>query len=78
MTEKSSRQIVDEILKSVREEAVGLDATKTLKEQGFDSLDMYSVLLGIEERFHVKVRDEDAVKLSTIQNILDYVAAKQA
>lgn len=78
MTETHPRTILDQILKEVRPEAADLDASKTLKEQGFDSLDMYSVLLGIEERFHVKVSDEDAVKLKTIDQILEYVAAPKA
>ncbi len=44
-----------------------------LREQGIDSLDIVNVYLLLEERFNVKIPDEDLDKVQTIEDILSYV-----
>jgi acyl carrier protein len=44
----------------------------TLKDLGIDSLDTYSILAELESLTGKKVPDEDASKLRTIKNLIDY------
>ncbi len=43
---------------------------------GADSLDIIELLTAVEEAFKIEIPDEDAGKLQTVQNAVDYVAAK--
>lgn len=47
-----------------------------LSEQGIDSLDVVNVYLLLEERFNIKIPDEDLIKVQTIDAIVDYVNHK--
>jgi acyl carrier protein len=52
-----------------------LDPLEPLSEQGLDSLDIMSILLAIEERFGIKISEEDIDqgKLSSIKGIISYI-----
>lgn len=49
-----------------------------LSEQGIDSLDVVNVYLLLEEKFDVKIPDEDLMKVQTIDAIVEYVNNKSA
>ncbi len=44
-----------------------------LSEIGIDSLEMMDVLLKIEEKFNIKIPDEDIDALNTIDSIVSYL-----
>ncbi|RME60794.1 acyl carrier protein [Candidatus Parcubacteria bacterium] len=48
----------------------------SLTDAGVDSLDMANVLLGIEEKYDIKIPDEDMDKLDSINAIVAYLAKK--
>lgn len=43
---------------------------------GADSLDLVELVMAMEEAFGMEVPDEDAEKLRTVKDVLDYVKAK--
>ena len=47
-----------------------------LSEQGIDSLDVVIVYLLLEEKFGVKIPDEDLGKVQTIDAIIEYINNK--
>ena len=47
-----------------------------LYDQGVDSVDTMSILLGIEERLGIKISDNDASELRTINDFLVYINEK--
>lgn len=47
-----------------------------LSEQGIDSLDVVNIYLLLEEKFDVKIPDEDLTKVQTIDAIVEYVNNK--
>ena len=49
-----------------------------LSEQGIDSLDVVNVYLLLEEKFDVKIPDEDLMKVETIDTIVEYINNKLA
>lgn len=49
-----------------------------LSDQGIDSLDVVNVYLLLEEKFDVKIPDEDLNKVTTIDEIVEYINNKLA
>ena len=41
-----------------------------------DSLDVVEIIMGLEEEFDIEIPDEDAEKITTVQQIIDYVEDK--
>ena len=57
----------------VSEDLAQLINDGSLKEIGLDSLDMANVLLQIEEKFNIKIPDEDVEQLDSINSIVAYI-----
>jgi len=66
--------IIKGVSSSVR--AGDSDHGKPLKEIGVDSLDLSGILLEIEEKFGIKIPDEDIARLETIDRIVEYIREK--
>ncbi|HEV2916276.1 MAG TPA: acyl carrier protein [Candidatus Babeliales bacterium] len=45
----------------------------TLQDLGADSLDMVEIIMQIEEEFGIQINDEEAEKLNTMAEVVDYV-----
>jgi len=45
---------------------------------GADFLDTVELVMALEEEFGVEIPDEDAEKIITVQNAIDYIDSKQA
>ncbi|RMA96178.1 acyl carrier protein [Hydrogenothermus marinus] len=60
---------------------VSLDQIKPesrfVDDLGADSLDVVELIMAFEEEFGVEIPDEDAEKIATVQDVLDYIAQKQ-
>ena len=46
-----------------------------MHDLGFDSLDMVEAVMALEDDFEIEVSDEDAEKITTVQEAIDYVTA---
>ena len=44
---------------------------------GADSLDQVELIMAMEEEFEVEIPDDDAEKIRTVQDAIDYVQKKQ-
>jgi acyl carrier protein len=44
-----------------------------IEDLGADSLDQVELVMALEEAFSLQVADEDAEKILTVQNAIDYV-----
>ena len=58
----------------VKEEQVTNDA-HFVEDLGADSLDTVELVMGLEEEFELEIPDEDAEKITTVQQAVDYIAA---
>lgn len=47
-----------------------------VEDLGADSLDIVELIMGIEEEFDIEISDDDAEKLTTVGEALDYIKAK--
>jgi acyl carrier protein len=47
-----------------------------VNDLGADSLDTVELVMALEEEFGVEIPDEDAEKIASVQNAVDYIKAK--
>jgi len=47
-----------------------------VNDLGADSLDTVELVMALEEEFSVEIPDEDAEKIATVQNAIEYIKAK--
>ena len=47
-----------------------------VEDLGADSLDIVDLIMGIEEEFDIEIPDEDAEKLTTVEEAMTYVKTK--
>lgn len=60
---------------NVEEGEINADSS-FVDDLGADSLDTVELVMAFEEEFGVEIPDEDAEKIQTVQNAIDYIAAK--
>ena len=72
--EERVRKIVIEQL-GVKEEDVKPSAS-FVDDLGADSLDTVELVMALEEEFETEILDEDAEKITTVQQIYDYIKAR--
>jgi acyl carrier protein len=71
--EERVKKIVVEQL-GVKEEEVTLEAS-FVDDLGADSLDTVELVMALEEEFETEIPDEEAEKITTVQQAIDYVNA---
>ncbi|MFB2772489.1 acyl carrier protein [Pelatocladus sp. BLCC-F211] len=78
-TEETFSKVTEIITKylGVEKEKVTLDAD-FVADLGADSLDTLELIMVLEEAFKIKIPDELAEKIQTVQQIVDYIAVNQA
>ena len=62
--------VVDRL--GVTDDTVTLDAAFT-EDLGADSLDTVELVMAFEEEFNVEIPDEDAEKIATVRDAVDYI-----
>jgi acyl carrier protein len=72
--EKKVKEIIAEKL-GVSEDKVTPDAS-FVDDLGADSLDQVELIMAFEDEFDVEIPDEDAEKLQTVQDALNYLQSK--
>jgi acyl carrier protein len=58
----------------VKEEQVTNEAS-FVEDLGADSLDTVELVMALEEEFELEIPDEDAEKITTVQQAIDYIAS---
>ncbi|TNF34316.1 MAG: acyl carrier protein [Gammaproteobacteria bacterium] len=71
--EERVRKIVAEQL-GVKEEDIQ-DSASFVEDLGADSLDTVELVMALEEEFETEIPDEEAEKITTVQQAIDYVKA---
>jgi len=72
--EEKVKKIIAEQL-GVEEEDITPDSS-FVEDLGADSLDTVELVMAFEEEFGIEIPDEDAEKILTVQNVVDYIKEK--
>jgi acyl carrier protein len=73
---------IDERVKKIIAEQLGVDESKVVEEAsivgdlGADSLDTVELVMALEEHFNTEIPDEDAQKILTVKDAIEYVASR--
>ncbi len=71
---------IDERVKQIVAEQLGVDVDQVTNDASFmddlgaDSLDTVELVMALEEEFDVEISDEDAEKIQTVQDAIDYLS----
>ena len=74
--EEQVKSIVAEQL-GVKEDEVTNDAS-FVDDLGADSLDTVELVMALEEEFETEIPDEEAEKITTVQQAIDFVTSRQS
>jgi acyl carrier protein len=72
---------VDERVKQIIVEQLGVDEAEVtpnasfVDDLGADSLDTVELVMAFEEAFEIEIPDEDAEKIRTVKDAVDYINA---
>ena len=78
MSSMSKEEILAK-LKPVIVEQLGVDEADVKEDASFtedlnaDSLDLVELIMSLEEGFHLQISDEDAEKITTVGEAVDYI-----
>ena len=73
---------IEERVKKIIAEQLGVEEAKIVPEASFvedlgaDSLDTVELVMALEEHFETEIPDEDAQKILTVRDAIDYVTAR--
>jgi acyl carrier protein len=74
---------VAEKVKQIIVEQLGVDESQVdanasfVDDLGADSLDIVELVMAFEEAFDIDIPDEDAEKITTVKQAIDYIEAKK-
>jgi len=74
---------VEDRVKKIIAEKLSVDLEEVVPEASFvddlgaDSLDLVELIMSMEEEFETDISDEDAEKITTVQDAINYIQAQK-
>ena len=79
----ASREETHDQVKNVLVEQLGVEEGDVTEEASFqedlgaDSLDLVELIMELEDQFEIKISDEDAQRIQTVGQAVDYISSHQ-
>jgi acyl carrier protein len=80
----ATRDEIYDNVKDVLVEQLGVEAGEVTEEASFqedlgaDSLDLVELIMELEDQFEIKISDEDAQRIQTVGQAVDYISSHQS
>jgi acyl carrier protein len=84
LEEEAVMSDIEARVKEIVVEQLGVNPDEVTNESSFvddlgaDSLDTVELVMALEEAFECEIPDEEAEKISTVQEAIDYIKERQA
>jgi acyl carrier protein len=73
------QEVIDIIVEQLGVDKADVTPAKSFVEDlNADSLDLTELIMTFEERFGFEISEEDAEKLKTVADVIEYIEARQA
>lgn len=66
-------KVVEIVVQKLSVDKDAVIKSKSFQDLGADSLDMVEIVMKLEEQFGIEINDEDAEKLSSLEQVVDYI-----
>jgi acyl carrier protein len=82
LKEQTKMSSVEQQVKAIVAEQLGVKAEQVtsaasfVDDLGADSLDTVELVMALEEEFEIEIPDEDAEKITNVQQAIDYISAR--
>ncbi|MFZ4665493.1 MAG: acyl carrier protein [Prochlorotrichaceae cyanobacterium] len=80
-----SQEEIYDLVKTIVIDKLGVEDVEKVQPEanfaddlGADSLDVVETVMALEDKFDIEIPDEDAEKIVTVQDAVDYIKAKKA
>ena len=82
MTTLTRDQVMDKVREHLATEfeldaAVITDETRFKEDLDADSLDLYELVMELEDRYGIRVSEEEAAEIETVGDAVDFVCARE-
>lgn len=72
------REVIDIVVEQLGVDSADVSLTKSFVEDlNADSLDLTELIMTFEERFGFEISEEDAEKLKTVGDVVDYIKKRK-
>ncbi len=82
MQKLQNSEVMDEVKKAISNHlGANIESikenSKLVEDLGADSLDLVELTMDLEEKFNIKIPDEDISKLTDVKSVVDYIVSKK-
>jgi acyl carrier protein len=70
-------KVADIVAEKLGIEKSRITRESTLADLGADSLDLVEIVMKFEEQFGIEINDEDAEKMTTVSQVVDYIQQRR-
>ncbi len=70
-------QVISTVAEVLKKQVTNIAGTETYQELGVDVLDMFEIVLKLEDAFMVEISDEECEQLTSIPATIHYICSKK-
>ena len=71
-------KVIDLVAEKLSIDKERITNASSFQDLGADSLDMVEIIMKLEEQFSIEINDQDAEKMTDIDQVVDYIYAQQS
>jgi acyl carrier protein len=69
--------VIQAVAGVLKKEVEDIDEQRTFVDLGADELDLFELILKIEDEFMLEISDDDVQQLTSVAQVVSYVAARK-